>query len=262
MPDSYLFLLKASVARTCFLGPRFFILSRTKSRRVSEMRLRHRWAVLDFECGIRVMKRFIAMVALCLAINPAIKPDQHTKESKAANDKEREPPVVVFDDGKTTAETNSEPQERPKWYRTVNWSNWALLLVGVITGFAVGWQARETAKSAKAAQRSVELQEVLNQQWLEFENWKIMGGGTDAEIGTVILISFDIVNTTKMPLTISGYCVSVKGQDTSVQFARTIAPAKSRGTTWRQPVPQVLGHAGKPMLSAHIDGETVTILQS
>lgn len=183
--------------------------------------------MLDFEYGIRMMKRFIAIVALCLAINPAIKPDQHTKESKAASDKEREPPVVVFDDSKTTAETNSEPQERPKWYRTVNWSNWALVLVAAITGFAVGWQARETAKSAEATQRSVELQEVLNQQWLEFENWKIMDGGTEAEIGTVILISFDIVNPTKMPLTISGYSVSVKGQDTSVQFARTIAPAKS-----------------------------------
>jgi hypothetical protein len=108
-----------------------------------------------------------------------------------------------------------------------NIPNIGLFFAGVIGIMVAVYTLKEIERSTKATEKSVELQEVLNQQWLEFENWKIMDGGTDAEIGTVILISFDIVNPTKMPLTISGYSVSVKGQDTSVQFGRTIAPAKS-----------------------------------
>jgi hypothetical protein len=90
------------------------------------------------------------------AINPAPKPDHHANEKKATGDSEREPSTVVDNDHSRGNYTYRETQERPKWYRTINWSNWAVVLVALFTGVAVWKQAQETASAAKATRDSAE----------------------------------------------------------------------------------------------------------
>jgi hypothetical protein len=102
------------------------------------------------------MRRLVALFALCLAISPAVKPDQHTNESKTASNREREPSAVVVNNESASAHTYRQPEQRPQWYRTVSWSNWALVLVALITACAVFKQARDTAKAAEATRISAE----------------------------------------------------------------------------------------------------------
>jgi hypothetical protein len=172
------------------------------------------------------MKLFliIAAVGLCLAINPAQKPDQHANESKATSNQEREPSVVIFNDEKTSEKTYSEPQERPKWYRTVNWSNWALVLVALATAYAVWKQAVETAnaaratresaeatqKAAEAARDSVRLQERAMAQWVDITNWRseliaadICPKYADGTVRKQLRVRVDILNQTSYPLTLT-----------------------------------------------------------
>jgi hypothetical protein len=53
-------------------------------------------------------------------------------------------------------------------------AEWALVVVGAITLVAIWYQATETSRSAKATQKSVELQENLHQQWVDVEHGKVM----------------------------------------------------------------------------------------
>jgi hypothetical protein len=119
------------------------------------------------------MRLFIAAMVVCLAINPTIKPDQHAKENKAATDKERESSVVIFNNEKTGANTQGESQERPKWYGTVNWSNWALVLVALFTGFAIWKQATDTAKAAQASKEAAEAARLNAQALINAERARV-----------------------------------------------------------------------------------------
>jgi hypothetical protein len=84
---------------------------------------------------------------------------------------------------------------------------WVLVFVGAVTAAFIGWQSYETRKAAKATEKSVRLQEVNLRQWVAIENWKAIpyipeGGAWDLHV------QFDVVNPTKLPLTLNSVLVT------------------------------------------------------
>jgi hypothetical protein len=62
-----------------------------------------------------------------------------------------------YNQASTGTPDQSAQNRRPKWYASTEWPEWALVIVGVLTFIAVGYQGRETAIAAKATQKSVEI---------------------------------------------------------------------------------------------------------
>jgi len=117
----------------------------------------------------------------------------------------------------------------PKWYATFKRPDGMLVVVGIITFIIIGWQSLETKHAAKAAadsveainkqatimeqqttatqdaaeatKKSVELQRVAMQQWIDTEDWEagprfIQPTATEG----FLPISFTIVNNTKFKM--------------------------------------------------------------
>jgi hypothetical protein len=101
-------------------------------------------------------------------------------------------------------------------FYTAEWSNWALVIVGVLTIGVIGWQSWETRRAAQASQRSVELQEVLQQQWLQIFGWRIEGRDSLRGDTASLKIVMNIGNPTNVPLRIEN--VRAKLGDLSYAF--------------------------------------------
>jgi hypothetical protein len=126
-----------------------------------------------------------------------------------------------------------------------NWSNWALVLVGM-GGIGIGIytlraiaaqasimrhqstfirrQTKASAKAAAAAERSIELQETLNQQWVQVNGWRRHGGGSHEQDPPRFRIAVDISNPTNNPLTIIGATITAKGQTRTFSAGTTLGP--------------------------------------
>jgi hypothetical protein len=78
-----------------------------------------------------------------------------------------------------------------------------LVFVTAFTFGAIWWQARETARAAKAAEKSVRLQEVQLRQWVSFDEItsRTKPPFVTGMVETTLVLSFGITNPTKMPLT-------------------------------------------------------------
>jgi hypothetical protein len=73
---------------------------------------------------------------------------------------------------------------------------------------AVAHQTEATARSAKAAERSVRLQENTQRQWLNLENWEVFR----INPADPLEIQVEIVNPTSLPLTLHITIVAVDGK--------------------------------------------------
>ena len=99
------------------------------------------------------------------------------------------------------------------WYGNPEW--W-LFIAAIPTFFLVWYQARETARAAQAAQKSIELQRVAMEQWINTSDWEartayIQPTATEAELK----INFRIRNPTKYPLTLSTMLLWINRQHAS-----------------------------------------------
>ena len=105
-----------------------------------------------------IMKQtlLVAFMAAFLTSNPTVKPDANPSKCNEASDKKSVPSVVILNDSKAAAEAPQHNQEAPKWYRTIEWANWALVFVGVLTGYAVWRQTKQTALAAKATREAAD----------------------------------------------------------------------------------------------------------
>ena len=90
--------------------------------------------------------------------------------------------------------------------------NRLLALVAGITGLIVGWQAWETRKATAQADRHVRL---LNQQWLDTDNWESFGM-TRPDGTTYVLITFNVVNPTNMAVSVQRIEVSQNHKRTTI----------------------------------------------
>jgi hypothetical protein len=156
--------------------------------------------------------------------------------------KDKDPPhnmtVIVNQesslDTKADEKQAKENAEKERIQRDIAIFTGLLVIVGFLTCGLIFWQSWETRRAAEAAResseatrKSVELQEVLNQQWLEFDNWKAVSGGTLEETNDVVWhLTFEIVNATKMPLTLNRFQIYVNDEKTSAEYRHTLPPGK------------------------------------
>jgi|ERR1700723_78147 hypothetical protein len=89
-----------------------------------------------------------------------------------------------------------------------------LVILGVITCIVIMWQAWETRKAAESAKRSVKLQEIMQQQWIQVSGWRIEDRSSAEESPPRFTIVMDICNPTSAPLTLQS--ISMRGAGKSV----------------------------------------------
>jgi hypothetical protein len=122
--------------------------------------------------------------------------------------------------------------ESPTWYKS---PEWALVAVGIATLVLIWYQARETARTTKAMRASTELQEVRLRQWVQLRNWqntrRVSG---DASEQRTLDIEFEIVNPTKMPLSLRSIRVSIGQQRT--EHDETIVMVPDEAYTYILPI--------------------------
>jgi hypothetical protein len=92
----------------------------------------------------------------------------------------------------------------------IEWSSWALVAIGALTLLAIWKQVRESVKATQSMCESVKLQETALRQWVDIASWSIRR--EIREDGRKMLyIAFDIVNHTKLPVTLESVTISVGG---------------------------------------------------
>jgi hypothetical protein len=166
-----------------------------------------------------VMAIVAAMVA---AIALAAQPNKDARSKETSADKSSpaalSAPNRQNNGGADAAKPCDEP---PVSHAPLHDPNWVLVIVGSITCLVVGWQSWETRKSAQATHKTVELQELAYNQWLNVEDWKT--SITTGKGRIVLRLQFKVVNPTSFPLTITQAYFTVLG-DIEGLIAETFCP--------------------------------------
>lgn len=114
-------------------------------------------------------------------------------------------------------------------------AEWVLAIVGAFILIAIWHQARETSRSVKTAQKSLELQEILHRQWVNVEHWKGDADFASGDQQAKLKIGFDVLNPTSMPVTLDyiqatiASCHNAQNFDQAVKS--TLAPQKAYAIT-------------------------------
>lgn len=101
-------------------------------------------------------------------------------------------------------------------------AEWVFVIVGAITFLAIWYQARETSRSAKAAQKSVDLQQALHQQWVDVEHWRGEADFPSEDKQFRLKIGFDVLNPTSMPLTLDSIQATITSSHNTQKFDHTV----------------------------------------
>lgn len=146
------------------------------------------------------------------------------------NDGQKRDPTVAVAPQKPSASENQSAaaKEPPAPHAAIEWSNWALVFVGLITFVVISVQARESSKATKAMRDSIRVQEVQYRQWVEVDSWRNQSrdknpSGSEAEL----ILGFDVKNTTSFPLTLKRLSVGRTGAMSSMTPGFTIPPTSS-----------------------------------
>ncbi len=83
------------------------------------------------------------------------------------------PPLTTVDNSTRQAEANPSPKQSPDTHVAIDYANWALVFVALLTLVAIWKQARESAKATKAMLKSVEVQEAEFLQWIDIGEWTV-----------------------------------------------------------------------------------------
>jgi hypothetical protein len=110
----------------------------------------------------------LLIVACCLSCTP----NQNAAYNEGASEISSINPLTSVGDATSQGHAESPEEETPKWYASVEWANWVLVVVAGLTGWAIWIQARETANATKAMGKSVRLQEAQMRQWLKIGDWQ------------------------------------------------------------------------------------------
>lgn len=126
------------------------------------------------------------------------------------------------------ANKDGTQDQKPHWYAS---SEWWLVIVAIPTLILIWWQARETARSAKASEDNIRLQIAALRQWVNIQGFRdgveprFTPTGTELDLQ----LSFEITNPTKMPLTVEWYVISINGTKYSSRLNVTLAPDQMHG---------------------------------
>jgi hypothetical protein len=121
--------------------------------------------------------------------------DQHKTESGPPST------VTIVDNSSRQEAANAPAKETPETHTGIEWSNWVVAGVGLLTCWAVWMQAKESAKATKAMRDSLGLQEKAMEQWIILDNWRANVVATDPI--AQLRVRVDMVNQTDFPLTLT-----------------------------------------------------------
>lgn len=99
-----------------------------------------------------------ALVVLCFAQNSPKKPEGSGHDSQAQPNVTSPSPVTVNCNQSAGTVAQHDEQKTPKGDAPIEWANWALVLIGGITAWAVWYQSRKTAEATQAMRDSLPLQ--------------------------------------------------------------------------------------------------------
>jgi hypothetical protein len=132
---------------------------------------------------------------------------------------------------------SSQNQETPYEKESIK-LQWFLLGIGVTqtvalvgTLLALIYQSSKTAQAARAAQKSVELQEIIQQQWLITEGWRREGQGSREESPPRFTIAMEITNPTDLPVTVKVIKIGIRGSGVTRTVGNKLAPGRSIKST-------------------------------
>jgi hypothetical protein len=123
-----------------------------------------------------------------------------------------------------TAKTETPNTSPPHWYTSLQQPEWWLVVVGILTFFAIWYQSMETARAAKAMQTSVALQEAALRQWVVIEDWLVPVPNFFGMEENTLEIGFTIANPTKMPLVLEEVTVSVGDHNYAFKHRYSLTP--------------------------------------
>jgi hypothetical protein len=201
------------------------------------------------------MKAAILATLMCLsAVSLFCQPKgSPTKDEKTAT-QATPTPTPPDSDRKVATEAESTKRSSPHWYTS---SEWWLVLIAALTGAAIGYQAREMARTTtvmegqlkemretgklmdtqlKTMQRQVNLQELGMQQWLELSGWRIQRKDPSQGKPSSFEIATEIINVTALPLTLKAVNATIAGREFSF-LADNMLPPNGGLITAEFPIP-------------------------
>jgi hypothetical protein len=157
--------------------------------------------------------------------------DERAAQKRTQNAKHLDNCTVIAKADTEHPQENVENTERdtPGWYGFFRWPNGTTTWAIILTFLAIVWQSSETRKSADAARDSIKLQELGYTQWVNLQNWRVSNFGPVTSDGVHVNVNFDIINPTKLPLTVTKVTVlPAIGADRSVAIGipNYLAPGK------------------------------------
>jgi hypothetical protein len=124
--------------------------------------------------------------------------------------------------------------EKDIWDKVYICLTGVLVVIGGFTLAAILYQAVKTRDATeaikdqtKAVQDSITLQKTLKRQWLNLEDWRILGEKTQTGERTLISLSFKVVNPTDMELKLRGIELLLLGENQYLTPNLPLAPTKS-----------------------------------
>jgi|GEM_PF-3373579 len=121
------------------------------------------------------MKYLVIAAVICIAVTSPGGPTNYGSDLKHKSNSSPQSPVTFVDNSTHTAQSDLPREKVPEAKATIEWSNWALVVVGALTGCAVMMQARESAKATKVMGDSLKVTVAENRPWLLPQ----MGEGSD-----------------------------------------------------------------------------------
>jgi hypothetical protein len=143
----------------------------------------------------------LAIITVLLTVGiylpPRCEAQQPTnKTAQQLADKSDPTTITYVDNRRDAAEKQPAQNKPPNGYVS---PEWALVIVGIITFFVIGWQSLETRKAASAGQDSIKLQETAYKQWLELRDWNVVISEDEKWLNVTVYL----INPTDFPVTLS-----------------------------------------------------------
>jgi hypothetical protein len=149
---------------------------------------------------------------LLFGSSPTAEQDKSPKSHQPAPGPPAPTTITTFVNNQPTEDvTKSANQKAPNRYdflRESATADWALVLVGTLTGLAVWRQAVHTKAAAQATRDSVAANErhfkLVNQQWLDTQNWRVLYTAISNETLRMD-VWCEVANPTTMAVTLTGF---------------------------------------------------------
>jgi hypothetical protein len=129
---------------------------------------------------------FVCASFVCIASEPSVNAKRSIATDVDASNAQSSPSFALSYDGATNGRADETQNDLPYWYESAEW--W-LFIAAIPTLIFVGWQAKETASAAAAANRNVEA--VMDERRARVE---IIAGGVPVDADKPIGIGVSLKN--------------------------------------------------------------------